>query len=93
MLAKWAGGVVPGLPCGKRRAFGGAGRNLSCDPARVGVRIGGGPAGLAKVREMRRERFSHPQLDLFACLAEGEHTVHVRAVRAPGAVLVLFVDD
>jgi hypothetical protein len=68
-------------------------RMLGRDPSGVGVRIRNGPAGLTQMREMRRERFRHPRLDLLARPSQREHTVHVRTMGAPGTVFSLLIDD
>ncbi|MEA2185831.1 MAG: hypothetical protein QOK16_842 [Solirubrobacteraceae bacterium] len=63
------------------------------DPSGVGVRIRNGPAGRTQMREMRRERFGHPRLDLLARPSQREHTVHVRTMGTPGTVFSLLIDD
>lgn len=55
--------------------------------------VGNGSAGLAQLFEVRGERFGHPGLDLLARLPEREDTFNVGAMRAPGAVFGLLVDD
>lgn len=66
---------------------------LGRDPSGIGVRIRNGPAGLTQMREMRRERFGHPRLDLLARPSQREHTVHVRTMGTPGTVFSLLIDD
>lgn len=57
------------------------------------MRIGNGPAGLAQVSKMRRERFGHARLDFLARLTTCEDPVYVGTVGTPGPVIGLLVDD
>ncbi len=63
------------------------------DSPGVGMRVGNGSAGLAQVFEVCGERLGHSRLDLLAGLPEREDTFNVGAMRAPGAVVGLLVDD
>ena len=84
--------LVPTVAGNAARAGRGEAR-LGRDSPGVGVRIWNRATGLTKMRQVRLERFGHPRLDLSARRAQREDAVNVGAVRAPGSVFALLVDD